>query len=956
MMGDHQKVIGGLLTPSGHRRAARRQAAAILALATASGLSATVLAAPGPTVRASAGVNTQSDGHNGAPSISDTGRFVALHTAARNLVPGDTNGALDVVVRDVIDLVSFRISIRADGGQPTGDSFLPTISADGNRVAFVSEAPDITPPDANGVSDIFLRDRSAMATTRVSLSNDESPANGANTNPSIDAAGRYVVFESLATNLATDGNGHRDIFLRDTFLGMTSRISIGQGGGGGDEPNGPSSSASISRDGQWVAFVTEASNIVPGDIGPQADIALVELASGQVFRASADQSGLDANGAASEPVVSSGGQFVAFTSAASDLVALDLNGVPDIFVFSRATGQTERISVSSAELEASGASWSPRISADGRYVSFVSDADNLTMGDTNGTPDIYIRDRQLGTTSRLVLGPANLQAEGGLFSPAMSANGSYFTFVSEATNLVGVDTNGWDDILWRDRTQGVIAPILMVSQGYGGPNQGNAPSDRAALSGDGRWAAFVSEADTLWPHDTNGLPDVYVHDLQTSALHRVSVLYVLGPESRPVEVEPDGPVIGRPAISRDGAIVAFRSTAANLAPGNEATNSQVFVRDREALGGGWGGGTTRIASVDPSNSPAGFNTSVSPPSLSGDGQHVAFESTQTSLVTGDTNNAPDVFVRDLAVGVTTRVSTASDGGQSGAGGGEPAASADGRYIAFVSTGSDLVPGFGGSGVAQVFLKDRQTGLTSIISVRPPSAGGAQANSQCAAPAVSGDGRFVAFASIATNLGGADLNGAASDIYVKDRETGDLRRVSVSSARTQADQASWGASISEDGRLVGFISLATNLATPDTPGVAEAFVHDRATGQTQRVSVTTTNAPATLSVTDLAITITGGGSGGLRSLFSTADALIPSDTNAVSDAFAHDSGALGSAPCPADFDRSGSVASADITAFLTAWFNDLTTGTIYADFNLSGVTSSADITAFLAAWFDGLGGC
>jgi Tol biopolymer transport system component len=207
------------------------------------------------------------------------------------------------------------------------------------------------------------------------------------------------------------------------------------------QPNGPSFEPAVSGDGRYVAIRSAASNLVDGDTNGVDDIFVSDLAAFSTSRVSLTSAGGQVGGASYEPAISADGRYVAFRSAASGIVAGDSNGVADVFVRDRTAGTTERVSVDGAGGQANGASYVPSVSADGRYVAFQSAASNLVGGDTNGADDVFVRDRTAGTTIRVSVGAGGVQANGASGSPAMSANGGFVAFDSSASNLVGSDTN-----------------------------------------------------------------------------------------------------------------------------------------------------------------------------------------------------------------------------------------------------------------------------------------------------------------------------------------------------------------------------------------------------------------------------------------------------------------------------------------------------------------------------------
>jgi Tol biopolymer transport system component len=303
---------------------------------------------------------------------------------------GDTNGKRDVFVYDLLTRTTSRVSVDSEGRQANGPSFGPVISADGRFVAFESAATNLVPGDTNGFSDIFVRDLTAGTTTRVSVDSAGRQANGKSFRPVISADGRHVAFESVATNLVPgDTNGLSDVFVRDLMTGKTTRVSVDSVG---RQANGPSSSAAISADGRFVAFESDATNLVVGDTNGKRDVFVYDLLTRTTSRVSVDLAERQANGPSFNAAISGDGRFVAFESDASNLVPGDSNLKRDVFVRDLMAGTTTRASVDSAGRQANGSSSGASISGDGRFVVFDSDAFNLVPNDTNGKQDVFVHD------------------------------------------------------------------------------------------------------------------------------------------------------------------------------------------------------------------------------------------------------------------------------------------------------------------------------------------------------------------------------------------------------------------------------------------------------------------------------------------------------------------------------------------------------------------------------------
>jgi len=411
------------------------------------------------------------------------------------------------------------------------------------------------------------------ATTRVSVATDGTQANNNSNASAISADGRYVAFQSLATNLvAGDTNGAQDVFVRDQVTGATTRISVASGGTQANGESGfsgvPWSSTAISADGRYVAFQSLASNLVAGDTNGVQDVFMHDRVTGDTTRISVDSSGTQATGVSYSSAISTDGRYVAFQSLADNLVAGDTNGMSDVFVHGRVTGATARVSVASSGTQADDGSYLPAISADGRYVAFLSTANNLVAPDrASPTQDVFVHDRVSGATTRVSVATGGTRANNISQAPKISADGRYVAFFSYASNLVAGDTNAKADVFIRDRATGVTTRVSVATGGA----QANGSSYTFGISGDGRYVAFYSAASNLVAGDTNGTYDVFVRDRVTGATTRVSLA------SSGAQGNGSSSV---PAISANGRYVVFASVASNLVAGDTNARTDVFVRDR----------------------------------------------------------------------------------------------------------------------------------------------------------------------------------------------------------------------------------------------------------------------------------------------------------------------------------------------------------------------------------------
>ena len=387
----------------------------------------------------------QANGASFRPAISADARYVSFYSYASNLVPGDTNRTSDIFRKDLITGAITRVSTSTFGFQANGASFNSAISSSGNFVAFDSYANNLVFGDTNGRSDIFRKNVATGAINRVSTSSVGGQANGDSFLPAISSDGRYVTFESNANNLvARDTNGNYDIFRKDLATGATTRVSTSSGG---TQANNASLDPSISGNGRLVAFDSYATNLLPGDTNGARDIFLKDVTTGALSRVSTRSDGGQANGASLDPSISGNGRYVVFTSDASNLVPGDTNRSSDIFRKDLFTGAITRVSTRTGGGQANGSSFNAAVSSDGRYVAFESNASNLVLGDTNGTTDIFLKDMLTGVTTRLSASTTGVQGNSASHDPTVATGGSA-AFDSFATNLVRGDTNGVSDIFF----------------------------------------------------------------------------------------------------------------------------------------------------------------------------------------------------------------------------------------------------------------------------------------------------------------------------------------------------------------------------------------------------------------------------------------------------------------------------------------------------------------------------
>lgn len=374
-----------------------------------------------------------------------------------------------------------------------------------------------------------------------------------------------------------------------------------------------------------TAVVTAAAGVIA--------VASPAHAAGATTRVSSSSAGVAGDQVSEVPAVTADGRYVTFSSAADNLVPGDTDFAEDAFIRDRTTGTTERVSVATDGTQPHYASLRAKPSADGRYVVFDSFAPNLVAGDTNGLTDVFLRDRQARTTVRVSLGAGGSQAGGSSWGAAMSPDGRFIAYTSDAADLVPGDTNGYADVFLLDRQTGTVK--LVSTSGAGA--QGNGVSENPQISADGRYVAFESGATDLVPGDTDNAMDVFVKDTTTGAVQLVSVTKA-GKEFESGGSTGDGTDM---SMSADGRYVTFVGQTTNVV-------AQLYVRDRTAA-------TTTLVSTATGTGGKPGNYATFSGSISPDGHYAAFNTGSTNIVAG----APPYFntyVRDLTAGTTTLAS------------------------------------------------------------------------------------------------------------------------------------------------------------------------------------------------------------------------------------------------------------------------------------------------------------
>ena len=729
-----------------------------------------------------------------------------------------------------------------------GDSCLPVLSPDGRFVLFASTANNLLVA-SNGLPlpalvparfNVFLRDRTNQTTTLVSATlAGTSGGNGDSFPVALSTNGQFALIESSASDLvAGDTNNATDIFLRDLAAGTTWLVSVSTNGLPG---NGVSRSAVMTPDGRYIAFVSEASNLVPGDTNRIARIFLRDLQAATTVLVSAGP--FSTNAAAVKPAsgfdspeLTPDGRYVAFSSTATNLVPGSVPGQRtggDIYVRDVVAGTNVwassgmRANLKNVTGLTNGVCYNLALSADGKFVAYqasllpvspVSSSSNISFGiilryslETGLTDLVHAN----GTTSILRMENTrnlDLTPDGRLLAFTANTNG-----VAATTTCV---------LVW-DANSGALT---LASGDLGGAVPTNSLSSRPVLTPDGRRVAFLSNAGGLATNSVPGLWQLYLRDLPTAT----TVLVNAGTNGAACEVT--AATVAR--LSADGNSVAFEATDGSLVANDNNHSLDVFVRDVAA-------GTNELVSAShpvlTSTSPNGASI-LSAFSASADGRYIAFASEADNLVSGDTNGFRDIFVRDLATATNWLVSLAADGASANGLSYEPAISGDGRYVAFTSSATNLVTGDTNK-ATDIFVRDRQAGTTMLASVKYTVA--SPGNKASYSPALSADGRWLLFRSQATDLASGSFTGA-ENLFLRDLQTGTTWPLTASGSGTTwpFTASGVGPAMTPDGRFTAFVG-----GPPLVPSAAYLYVWDALLAA--RVF---TN--ATIGITNLAISSDG----------------------------------------------------------------------------------------------------
>lgn len=534
-----------------------------------------LLLAPSAVSQSTTRVNLSSLGSVGDqgaefPALSADGRFVAFATGSSNFARADANGDDDVFVHDRWTGVTECISVTPLGSPGDGRSGRPWLSADGRFVAFWSTAADLVPGDTNGQADAFLRDRRLARTVLVSVASDGTLGNDLSTAEGVSDDGRYVCFESLATNLVPgDSNGGSDVFLRDRATGSTFCVSVTPSGA---VANGLSSRPRLSADGRRVAFDSRATDLLGSTSGGFRAVYMRDMITGQTAHVSLASSSDYWCGS-----ISGDGNAVGYWGG------LDTTGGWDVYVFDVSTGSTTEVSVSSQGASSDAHSSHPVLSFDGQRIVFSSLADNLVPDDVNTGQDHFLRDRSQGTTEIISLTAQGGQLQGPSHDATLSADGRHAAFVTAAADVVpypGTDL----DVYARD-LQGCVTTLASFCE----PTPTSLPRCVASIGATGSPSLSAPQGFTITagpvPGDASGMLLWTLHGPGAQPLGSANTMLCLG-----IRVH-RGPRLlagGSPGAC-DGRFTATLAEIAASAPieiePGALLHVQAWIRDPDAPGG-----------------------------------------------------------------------------------------------------------------------------------------------------------------------------------------------------------------------------------------------------------------------------------------------------------------------------------------------------------------------------------
>ncbi|MFW5828974.1 MAG: Ig-like domain-containing protein [Planctomycetota bacterium] len=690
------------------------------------------------------------------------------------------------------------------------NSFHTTISEDGQVVCFGSFATnlieDVDLPAL--VGQIYCRDLESDGLELISRNPAGMPGNGDCYAPDLSADGSLVVFVSMASDLVPGhGGGYSDIFVHDRHSGVTTCISRALDGSVG---NADSWDASISHDGRWVAFASLASNLVPGDDNAVADIFLHDRSNGTTTLISKAAGQVDADGWSDSSKISGDGKHIVFASYATNLTDTSREDgfSSDIHLYDHDLGTIRRVVTDMTGREPSSNRQEPSISSDGRQIVFSS-REILTSDDSRAS-DIYHLDLVDSRITRIPLPPNETRWEAASYEPMISSDGSHILFSS---NLYPESDSeeGVLNVLMLHQIDGLTRTLLetgLLPGGYYMSPAVDAHAERVVF-----WTYAAQNAAS----DPDGLGDAFLIDTTSGDVELLS--RTVQPEPHP---DQDGDTYGAHA-SPDGRWVVYCSEAADQTTEASTSLRHIVLLDRS-------NGTKWL--VSRAHDGAAVDGPSDTPRVSDDGGVVVFCSAASNLVPDDTNGVSDVFAWERASGTIERISLRPDGSAAFYDSVDPDLDASGRWVVFTSRESltdDLSVGW-----TQVYLHDRSSGLTSLVS---RSLAGGTSDGSCRTPRISSDGAWIVYCSDSGDLVSDGPDSSIDQVYLHDRLRGSNRLISRRPDGSPAVEECWTPDLAGDGSLLVYVSKDGGLVGEMNThfGTRHVFTYERDNDETTLIS-------------------------------------------------------------------------------------------------------------------------
>lgn len=765
------------------------------------------------------------------------------------------------------------------GSHASGD---PVLSADARYVAFRSEATNFVAVGTNTFQRIYLLDRSTGSNTLVSRALGTAFTNTNSEPPVLTSDGRFIVFASRASNLlAGDTNAKMDVFLYDTTTGKLELISKSTTGGFG---NGDSQWPSITPDGRYVAFASEASNLVASDKNTYRDIFVRDRVSQTTVRANLSNFGGEANYVSDLSGISADGRFVVFISGANNLVGGLYVPKWQIYIRDLTLGSTRLISRNLSGNPGNDHSSLFSFSADGKWLAFQSRASDLVSNDTNAVQDIFLWNADTSSIRRLSVGNRGEQMDADCWSPYLSGNLRHVAFYTDSSSLLGSAVEPTRMILDYDLLTETLSPLSFNSAGRSA-NDGNFTP---TLSWDGRYVATASFAWDLVPGDGDAGLDAFLLD-RGDSIPDLMIQLENEPFWEGMGLMGVNIVQRRQAFIDEAGQVRFNVRLRNLG----VTNTHFLVQTVAPVPPGWSAQVKVVGGVEdllPQMQQQGWSSSLLAP-----GEELTLEASLTLSDLGSSSSIAELMLTatgqtpngasDAVRAVAQRRLTTPDFSLVSRGSGTGELGSDDSGLGSLSQDGKILAF---SSVASQLVSGDFNRLadvfvydreTGALDCISRSTNTTSLAGQSQNPSMSGDGRWVAFQSSVTNLVASDKN-ARDDIFVFDRQLHTTTLISLSTNKTALTGDSVNPRFSQDGRFIVFESASDQVCPSDTNQTWDVFLWDRVTNQVQCLSRT----PSGRTGNDESHVGSISADGSMIVFTSFADDLVSGDTNNTVDVF------------------------------------------------------------------------